>query len=205
MSEYREFNDPASISNRTAQIVHPITQNEKSSALAYIIKKNSDGQAIVITKTKKSADMLYKFLKEQGINVEVAHGNSRSDKKEEFINAFRRGDLNIFITTDMILQSSGLDDADCIISYDLPMAAEQYIERLKSLNKNGLSIILYAHNDEKNLANIEWLIKCEIEQQEIEGYLPSAYSDEEIIVKKDKIKKPRHKKSKSREKVKDID
>ncbi len=200
MSEHKEFNDPASISNRTAQILHPLAKLDKSSALAYIIKRNSDGQAVVITKTKKSADTLYKFLKEQELNVAVVHGNSRIDHKEEMINSFKRGDLNIFITTDMILNTSGLEDLDCIISIDLPLDAEQYINRLESLNKDGLSVILFSEDEEKSLATIEWLIKAEIEQTEIEGYLPSAYSDEESVVQKDKVKKPRHKKSKSKSK-----
>ncbi len=203
MSEHKEFNDAVSISSRTAQIVHPLSKVDKSSALAYIIKKNSDSQTVVVTKTKKSADTLYKFLKAKEISVEVAHGNTRTDKKEKFINDYKSGELKVLITTDLILQYSELDNLDCIVSYDLPHDAEQYINRLECLSKSGISVVLYSIEDEKSLRAIEWLIKADIDKQEIEGYLPSAYNDEESIGKKDKIKKPRHKKNKKKNKLKE--
>ena len=121
------------------------------------------------------------------------------DKVAEEFNTCK---VNILITTDKILQSLELKNIETIINYDLPCEHEDYFSRLILVDEVGESISFVSPEEEGYLAVIEIRLKNEIDQAELEGFIPTqniAHST------KERKKKPRHRKKKTKKVVRSED
>ncbi len=190
--EVKKYYDNISIAKRTKMGTFFVAQHDKQNMLELVLKNHLNKQIIILTKSKKSADELYFYLKDLGLNCFAIHGNHKKDVVEKTVKSFNDKELNILITTDMILQSVTVENIELIINYDLPIEADNYFKALKLVDEVGESILFVSPDDEKLLTNIEFLIKMEIEEMVMEGFTPTPF----IPKNKTKKKKPRHKKIK---------
>ncbi|MGH8853303.1 MAG: helicase-related protein, partial [Telluria sp.] len=75
-----------------------------------------------------------------------------------------------------------ISDLPCVINYDLPYNAEDYVHRIGRTGRAGASgdaLSVYSDKDERLLADIEKLIKQTIARGELAGFVaPSARSRE---------------------------
>ena len=191
-SNYKQFNDPASVARRFKQKIHRAVRKEKAAMLAHIIKNSGHQQAVVITKTKRDADVLRVYLETRDFKAAAIHGSKRAEENEAAAKAFAEGGVNIIITTDMILQGLGLSSLVLMISYDLPTEPQLYISRLGCLDEGGQAISLVSPDEQALLEAIEWVTKLEIPQEELEGFTATEEGDAAPQRKKDLKKKPRH-------------
>ncbi|MGB6019321.1 MAG: helicase-related protein [Sulfurimonadaceae bacterium] len=192
------YYDPISIAKRTTQKLHLVADCDKAAMLAYIIKSSDDLHAVVITKTKREADSLSAYLKNQGINAASVHGSKRVQENEAAGKAFDEGALAVLITTDMILQSLELINITHMVSYDLPTEPEHYLSRVGCLNERGEAIAFVSPEQEVELIDIERVMRHEILEEELEGFEASPEADAVATPQrtKDQKKKPRHRKQK---------
>jgi ATP-dependent RNA helicase RhlE len=192
------YNDPISVAKRTKQKLHLVASCDKAAMLSHIIKSNDDVHAVVITKTKREADSLSAYLKNQDINATSVHGSKRAQENEAAAKAFEEGELTVLITTDMILQTLELINITHMVSYDLPTEQEHYLSRMGCLNERGEAIALVSEEQEVELLDIERVMRHEIPEEEVEGFVPTPASEANTTPqrKKDQKKKPRHRKQK---------
>ncbi|MDB5949129.1 MAG: ATP-dependent helicase, partial [Massilia sp.] len=81
--------------------------------------------------------------------------------------------------TDVAARGLDISDLPCVINYDLPYNAEDYVHRIGRTGRAGASgdaISVYSDKDERLLTDIEKLIKQSIERGELAGFTPSASS-----------------------------
>ncbi|MDQ7067944.1 MAG: DEAD/DEAH box helicase [Sulfurimonas sp.] len=195
----KKYYDYISVGNRTQQIAYFVQQHDKTKMLVELLKPLMQKQILLIVKSKKSADMLQATLKEKEFNTLSIHGNHRTTQIEDAQNIFNTKGLQILITTDKIYETMELKDVEVLINYDLPFEAPDYFNRLRSVDEVGESISLIDPEDESQLATIELMMKCEVKEQELEGFKHTNRTQTNI---KDKTKKPRHKKVAQRAKRK---
>lgn len=188
----KKYYDHISVAKRTKQLSHFVLPHDKPAMLEQIIKNSSNKSIVIITKSKSSADELCSYLKSKDITATSIHGNHRAAQQEDAAKAFNAGVINVLITTDMILKALELDTINCIISYDLPIEPANYFARVRYVDEIGESISLISPEDEKLLVTIEFLMKVDMQEEEVKDFEPSA----EDITKqaKNKKKKPRHSK-----------
>ncbi|MFT7861225.1 MAG: DEAD/DEAH box helicase [Sulfurimonas sp.] len=188
----KKYYDPISIAKRTKQVVHMVEDHHKMAMLAYIIDHSDLQQTAVICKSKKRADALGAYLNEHGQKTKVIHGNHRKSDQEEVAQAFTNEEINLLITTDMILQKLELKNIERIVNFDTPIEATNYFNSLEYVDEKGESISLVAPEEEKLFSTIEFLLKIEIPCEEVEGFVPT---DVVPVTKasKEKKKKPRSK------------
>ncbi|MDQ7061999.1 MAG: helicase-related protein [Sulfurimonas sp.] len=194
VKEEKKYYDFISIAKRTAQEVYFIAQHDKNKALGLLLKSANEKQRVVICKSKKSADALDAYLKAEGIKSLAIHGNHRAEQVEDARRSFTVGETKVLITTDMILKVLDLKaKMDEIISYDLSTDTQDYFNRLRLVDELGRSIVFVCSDDEKNFEAVEFAMRCEMQEMEIESFTPSPAPRQEK-----KRKKPRHKKGKVR-------
>lgn len=197
----KKYYDHISIAKRTAQAVYFVAQHDKTTMLELVLKKISDKQIVIITKSKKSADELYFHLKDIGLKAFSIHGNHKPEVVEKTALSFNNNELNILITTDMILQSLSLENIQVVINYDLPLDPANYFKSLKLVDEIGESILFVGPDDERGLTGIELMMKMEVEEQTMEEFTPTPF----VQKNRNKKKKPRHKKTKNSSKTREVD
>ena len=192
------YYDPISVAQRTKQTLHLVATSDKVAIIAHIIKGTKDVHAVVITKTKRSADALSTYLNRQEITATSVHGSKRVQDNEAAAKAFDEGKLTVLITTDMILQSLELTSITHLISHDLPTEPEHYLSRMGCLNERGEAITLVSEDQETELLDIERVMRYEITEEALEDFVPIQESEVDATPQqpKDKKKKPRHRKKK---------
>jgi ATP-dependent RNA helicase RhlE len=199
----KQYNDPISVAKRAKQKLYFVSQSDKSPMLEQIIRSLPERKAVVITKTKRGADMLESYLQTRDINAIAVHSNKGKQACEAGAKAFNEGEVDIFITTDMILQSLAMAEIDHLFGYDLPLEPEHYLSRMGCLSETGEAISLVSEEEEASLFLIERKMKQEIVQEELEGFVPTPESEKIPKPSKTHKKKPRHKKTKAKESSKE--
>ena len=195
----KKYYDYISVGNRTKQIGYFVQQHDKNRMFEELLKTVENKQILVLIKSKKNADSLMEYLKAKEIDSLAIHGNHRASQIEDAQKAFNAKELSILITTDRIFETMELIDVNVLINYDLPLEAPDYFKRLRLVDEVGESISLVDPDDERMLATIELMMKCEMVEEEIENFEHTNRARTEV---KDKTKKPRHKKVEQRAKRK---
>jgi len=199
----KQYNDPISVAKRAKQKLYLVSQSDKSTMLEQIIRSLPKGKAVVITKTKRGADMLESYLQTRDLNALSVHSNKGKQACKAGAKAFNEGEVDILITTDMILQSLAMTAIDHLLGYDLPLEPEHYLSRMGCMSETGEAISLVSEEEETLLFLIERKMRQEIDQEELTGFIHTPDAEQIPIPAKTHKKKPRHKKTKSKDSSKE--
>ena len=194
----KKYYDYISVGNRTKQEVYFVEEHDKHQLFELFIQKNPNKKTVIITKSKRKADELTAYLRTKAIIATTIHGNHRKEQIEKTAISFNNGEINLLITTEMILFSLELQNIEMIINYNLPLQPENYFKSLRYVDEIGSSISFVNAEDEKILDIIELMMKYNIPQIEIEEF---EHTPLPKTIKKDKVKKPRHKKKRGERKI----
>jgi len=195
----KKYYDDVSVGGRTKQTSYFVQQHDKNRIFVELLKNLSNKQILVIVKSKRNADGLKKYLIDNEIKSIAIHGNHRVSQIEDAQTEFNAKETTILITTSRILDTLSLTNVEVYVAYDLPLEAPDYFKGLRKVDEIGESISLIDPEDERMLATIEHMMKCEMLEVEIKNFEHSNASSATI---KDKTKKPRHRKVQQRAKQK---
>ncbi|WUR12379.1 DEAD/DEAH box helicase [[Empedobacter] haloabium] len=184
------LNNPVTIevarSNATAdkvtQVVYKVPEEHKRDAVAHILRSREMKQVIVFSNTKIGASRLARGLEQDGMKASAIHGDKTQQERMAALEAFKRGEIDVLVATDVAARGLDISDLPCVVNYDLPYNAEDYVHRIGRTGRAGASgdaISIYSDKDERLLADIEKLIKQTIKRGELQGFSPSARGAEE--------------------------
>ncbi len=196
------YYDQRSVALRTKQAVYFVQEHDKPLMLDLLMQEYKELQSVIVVKSKRQADLLSEFLNSKNLKALAVHGNYRAEQQLEASTRFNLCAINILISTDTILETLELKDIKLLISYDLPLVPQTYFNRLAYMNELGSGIALVSPEDDKALSTIEFNMKAEIEEKELEGFVPTPIPQGNRLGRKikDKKKKPRHRKVKAKTK-----
>ena len=190
------YYDQRSVALRTTQSICFVKEHDKPAMLGLLLNDYKETQVVIVVKSKKKADALSALLLSKEFNATAVHGNHREEQQQDAATKFNEGTLNIIITTDMILKKLALENIKLVVSYDLPEVAQDYYNRLAYMKELGVAMALVSPEDEVFLDEIEYNMKKEIEEKEVEGFVATSMPKHTTKKKKDRTKKPRHRKNK---------
>ncbi|ARG98308.1 DEAD/DEAH box helicase [Legionella micdadei] len=158
------------------QTVHPVDKSRKSALLSHLIHKNKLGQTLVFSRTKHGANKLVKQLAQDHIHAAAIHGNKSQSQRTKALAEFKSGELHILVATDIAARGIDIDQLPCVINFDLPQVAEDYVHRIGRTGRAGASgqaISLVSADEAAQLNAIERLIKRRLDRIEIEDFEPN--------------------------------
>ncbi|MDF3034824.1 MAG: box helicase [Paucimonas sp.] len=163
-------------SNATAdnvtQIVYKVEEEAKRAAVAHIIRERNLKQVIVFSNTKIGASRLARQLMVEGIKASAIHGDRSQAERMAALDSFKRGEIEVLVATDVAARGLDIAELPCVINFDLPYNAEDYVHRIGRTGRAGASgdaISLLTDKDARLLVDIEKLIKQKLIPIQIEG------------------------------------
>ena len=93
------------------------------------------------------------------------------------LEAFKKGDIDVLVATDVAARGLDISDLPCVINFDLPYNAEDYVHRIGRTGRAGASgdaISLYSDKDERLLVDIEKMIRHKFVPAQLTGFVPHA-------------------------------
>src|SRR5690554_2536053 len=177
------LNDPIEVevaarnatADTVAQTVYPLTSVDKRSAVVHLVKSRGLRQVIVFSNTKIGCSRLARELIRDGVKAESIHGDKSQADRMKALEAFKAGELEVLVATDVAARGLDVAGVPCVINYDLPYNAEDYVHRIGRTGRAGASgeaISFYTPNEEKLLLDIEKLIGRKITRGTLD--LPAA-------------------------------
>jgi ATP-dependent RNA helicase RhlE len=180
--------DPITIevarSNATAdnvtQVLYKVEDDAKSDAVAHIIRGRGLRQVLVFSNTKIGASRLSRHLEKEGINATAIHGDKTQQERMAALEAFKQGTVDVLVATDVAARGLDIAELPCVINFDLPYNAEDYVHRIGRTGRAGASgdaISLLTDKDARLLVDIEKLIKHTIARLDLVGFVPVRSTD----------------------------
>ena len=145
-------------SNATAdnvtQVVYKVEESDKRDAVVHIIRERELKQVLVFSNTKIGASRLARQLEQEGVKATAIHGDRTQGERMAALDAFKNGTVDVLVATDVAARGLDIAEMPCVINYDLPFSAEDYVHRIGRTGRAGASgdaISLYSDKDERLL------------------------------------------------------
>jgi ATP-dependent RNA helicase RhlE len=158
-----------------AQRVHPVSRDQKSRLLAWLIGHHDWRQVLVFTRTKHGADKVVRSLQGDGIGAVALHGNKSQGQRTKALADFKRGAVEVMVATDIAARGIDIIELPHVVNYDLPNVPHDYVHRIGRTGRagaNGEAISLMCVDEHEFLRDIERLIKRTIRREVVPGFEP---------------------------------
>ncbi|HEY0818413.1 MAG TPA: DEAD/DEAH box helicase [Rhizobacter sp.] len=161
--------------NETASTVeqhfYSVTDDDKRRALKQIVKQRGITQAFVFVNSKLGCARLARSLERDGLRTTALHGDKSQDERLKALDAFKRGEVDVLVCTDVAARGLDIADLPAVFNFDVPFNAEDYVHRIGRTGRagaSGLAMTLVTREDNRLVADIEKLIKKKIELEPLE-------------------------------------
>ena len=138
----------------------------KAEAIAKILSETGFDRCMVFCNTKGNTERITKFLQMRGIDAQCIHGDIPQKKREAIMNRFRKGELPVFVSTDVAARGIDVDDVDAVFNYDIPDENDSYVHRIGRTGrakKQGVAIsFVYDYPSKLRMDDIEKLTKSQV-------------------------------------------
>jgi len=137
----------------TQKLLYAEGQHQKVDSLMQLLPK-CDGLTLIFVATRRDADRIEDFLRDQGVHAEAIHGNRTQHERERALNSFRNGESPILVATDVAARGLDIPNVMWVINYDLPSSIDSYIHRIGRTGRcgnTGNAISLVTNRENKNV------------------------------------------------------
>ncbi|MDO6589804.1 DEAD/DEAH box helicase [Loktanella sp. D2R18] len=149
----------------------PKEPSEKRALLRDLIDSEGDSctNAIIFCNRKSDVDIVAKSLNKYGYEAAPIHGDLDQTHRTRTLEAFRDNKLRFLVASDVAARGLDIPAVTHVFNFDVPSHAEDYVHRIGRTGRagrTGTAIMICVGRDDKNLADVEALVKEEIPRQE---------------------------------------
>ncbi len=173
----------SSAAQNVIQSLYYVGKQNKMELCLHLLRNVIEGNILIFRRTKMGIAKLEKMLKGNGYKVDSLHGDKTQSDREEALNRFKDGKINILIATDVAARGIDIDNLDAVINFDIPNISETYVHRIGRTGRAGNSGSSYSFcsADEKTyIAGIQQLINTVIPVEENHPFVLDPKAKKEV-------------------------
>jgi len=132
------------------QIAYQVPKEQKMAALCTLLHSTEGESSLIFGKTKYGVEKLGKQLSRLGFTVGTLHGNKSQRAREEVLSAFRRGQVQTLLATNVAARGLDITGIDQVINYELPESSDLFTHRIGRtgrMGRQGKAITLLVPSD----------------------------------------------------------
>jgi ATP-dependent RNA helicase RhlE len=125
-----------------SKIVHRlfrVSKAQKLDVLIHLLNKSQWSQVIIFTRTKRNANELWWELRDSEFRVGQIHGDKDQKDRSQTMRDFKDKELDILVATDVAARGLDIKQLPCVINYDFPQKAADYVHRVGRTGRAGKS------------------------------------------------------------------
>ncbi len=123
--------------NAIEQVAYQVPQAQKMAALCTLLRSSEGESSLIFGKTKYGVEKLGKQLSKLGFTVGTLHGNKSQHAREEVLTAFRRGQVQTLLATNVAARGLDIQGIYQVINYELPESSELFTHRVGRTGRMG--------------------------------------------------------------------
>lgn len=150
-----------------------VNKENRSPLLRELLKSNKWNQVLVFMANKRASDNIAAKFRKHGFLAESFHGDLNQDDRNYTLDEFKNKKIKILFATDIASRGLHIDDISCVINFDLPRGADDYIHRIgrtARAGKKGVAISFIGHEDNDHFSLIQKRCKVDIKKEQIDGF-----------------------------------
>lgn len=195
-----EVTPTSSAAKNVSQVLYYVPKRNKIELCLHLLRNTIKGNILIFRRTKYGVDKLEKTLLNNGYKVDTIHGDKAQNLRQDALNKFKNGYVNILIATDVAARGIDINELDAVVNFDLPNVPETYVHRIGRTGRAGHfgnSYSLCSADEKAYIKSIQQLINVQIPIEEEHPYPldPKA----KPIVHKSKKTGSKHKKGRKSE------
>jgi superfamily II DNA/RNA helicase len=175
------LNDPITINIALSKPPANVTQgafvvfpNQKIPILVDYLYERKEKTTIVFSSTKTGVINIHSALRKKGIQALMMSSDLEQSEREHSLNEFRNRKCAVLVATDVVSRGIDIKGIDCVINFDVPGDAEDYVHRIGRTGRAdayGEAVTFVAPDDQVKFKKIEMLIQQDVEKLVVaEGY-----------------------------------
>ncbi|TAN11443.1 MAG: DEAD/DEAH box helicase [Burkholderiaceae bacterium] len=148
-----------------------LDEDDKRRALRQILRDQKLSQAFVFCNSKLGTARLARALAHDGLKTTAMHGDRTQDERLKSLEAFKAGEVDLLVATDVAARGLDIKDVPAVFNYDVPFNAEDYIHRIGRTGRagaNGLAVTLVTRGDRRLMEQLEHLLKTKVELEHLD-------------------------------------
>jgi ATP-dependent RNA helicase RhlE len=148
------------------QLFFSVHEDDKRRAIRQLIRERGITQAFVFCNSKLGCARLARSLERDGLRTTALHGDKSQDERLKALEAFKKGEVDLLVATDVAARGLDIKDVPAVFNYDIPFNAEDYVHRIGRTGRagaSGLAMSFVDSDDKRLIADIEKLIKKKVE------------------------------------------
>ena len=152
------------------QAYFELKHHMKTEILTRLIDIYNPTLAIVFCNTKRKVDELIGDLQGRGYFADGLHGDLKQSQRDNVMNKFRRGTIEILVATDVAARGIDVEEVDLVINYDLPQDEEYYVHRIgrtARAGREGKAFSFVSGREIQKLKAIQRYTKTNIPRKEL--------------------------------------
>jgi len=119
------------------QIAYQVPQEQKIVALCTLLHAAEGESSLIFGRTKFGVEKLGKQLSKLGFTVGTLHSNKSQRARENVLTAFRLGQLQTLLATNVAARGLDIQGIDQVINYELPESSELFTHRVGRTGRMG--------------------------------------------------------------------
>ncbi len=170
--EHIEIAPQATTIDTIAQVFYRVPNiKTKINFVANRLENNAYQRVLIFTKTKQTADNLYKYIDRKALGpVRVLHANKGQNTRINTMQLFKEGELRVLVATDVVSRGIDVTEVSHVINFDVPTHYEDYVHRIGRTGraeKKGKAITLANEAELYHIEKIEQLIRKKIPEKKL--------------------------------------
>jgi ATP-dependent RNA helicase DeaD len=119
------------------QVFYLVPFPRKLDALCRVLDVRQPERAIVFCATKRMVDEVVEGLAARGYQAEALHGDISQVMRERVLRAFRAGQFEVLVATDVAARGLDVPEVSHVINFDIPPDPEYYVHRIGRTGRYG--------------------------------------------------------------------
>ena len=150
---HRIGGDDIDLSRATHRFLSTRNKEDKIGLAADLI--DTHGSSMVFCRTRHGVDRVARQLRQLGVRAGWIHGGRTQAQREAALRAFATGKVTALVATDVAARGIHVDEVACVIHYDPPADAKDYVHRSGRTARAGASgdVVSLVNRDQRRAVN----------------------------------------------------
>ncbi len=152
------------------QVFYEVPFHRKVDALCRVLDAKRPERALVFCATKRMVDEVVELLQGRGYFSEGLHGDMSQAAREKSLKAFRVGQTEVLVATDVAARGLDIPDVSHVVNFDIPPDPEYYVHRIgrtARVGRLGEAITFVTPRELRELKLIERMTGARIRREEV--------------------------------------
>jgi superfamily II DNA/RNA helicase len=161
------------VTSTVDHVFYPVSKNEKEALLIEILRREKPKKTLIFMATREATSELGTALRRRRYDVISLSSLLSQANRERALDAFRKGECQILVATDVAARGIDITDIDLVVNFDIPMHAEDYVHRIGRTGRaerSGKAVTLVCELDGRRTRDIEKMLGEPIRRIKLERF-----------------------------------